>query len=74
MIIEAAMAQLDHCERQLIWLRFYEQRTQSEIAQIIGTSQMHVSRWLSRLMTKMQVIIGGTRFIGRSRVMQLSAR
>jgi len=58
MIIEAAMAQLDHCERQLIWLRFYEQRTQSEIAQIIGTSQMHVSRCLSGLMTKMQVIIG----------------
>jgi RNA polymerase sigma-B factor len=58
MIIEEAMAQLDDCERQLIWLRFYEQRSQSEIAEAIGTSQMQVSRLLSRLLVKMRVIIG----------------
>jgi RNA polymerase sigma-B factor len=57
MVIDEAMAQLDECERQLIWLRFYEQRSQSEIAEAIGTSQMQVSRLLSRLLVKMRTII-----------------
>jgi RNA polymerase sigma-B factor len=58
MIIDEAVAQLDEDERRLIWLRFYEQRSQSEIAVEIGTSQMQVSRLLARLMLKMQSIIG----------------
>lgn len=58
MIIEEALAKLDDIERRLIWLRFYEQRSQSEIADEIGTSQMQVSRLLSRLMIKMRMIIG----------------
>jgi RNA polymerase sigma-B factor len=52
------VAQLEDDERRLIWLRFYEQRSQSEIAVEIGTSQMQVSRLLARLMIKMQSIIG----------------
>jgi RNA polymerase sigma-B factor len=58
LIIDEALARLDEDERQLIWLRFFEQRSQSEIAEEIGTSQMQVSRLLSRLMIKMRVIIG----------------
>lgn len=58
MIIDQAMAQLDDDERRLILLRFYEQRSQSEIAEAIGTSQMQVSRLLARLMVKMRSMIG----------------
>jgi RNA polymerase sigma-B factor len=58
MIIEEALAKLDEVERRLIWLRFYEQRSQAEIAEEIGTSQMQVSRLLSRLMIKLRMIIG----------------
>ena len=58
MIIDKALAELDKDERRLIWLRFYEQRSQAEIAEEIGTSQMQVSRVLSRLMVKMRSIIG----------------
>ena len=58
MIIDEALAQLDEDERRLIQLRFFEQRSQSEIAEEIGTSQMQVSRLLSRLMVKMRTIIG----------------
>jgi RNA polymerase sigma-B factor len=58
MIIEEALTELDDEERQLIRLRFYEQRSQSEIAVEIGTSQMQVSRLLARLMLKMRLIIG----------------
>jgi RNA polymerase sigma-B factor len=58
LIIDAALAKLDDDERRLIWLRFYEQRSQSEIAEEIGTSQMQVSRLLARLMIKMRMLIG----------------
>ena len=58
LIIEEVLPQLTAEERRLIWLRFYEQRSQSAIAQEIGTSQMQVSRLLSRLLGKLRVIIG----------------
>jgi RNA polymerase sigma-B factor len=58
MIIDEALMQLDDDERQLIRLRFYQQRSQAEIAEKIGTSQMQVSRLLSRLLAKLGVIIG----------------
>ena len=45
-------------QRRLIQLRFFEQRSQSEIAEELGTSQMQVSRLLSRLLVKMRTIIG----------------
>jgi RNA polymerase sigma-B factor len=35
-------------ERRIVWLRFFEGRTQSEIATDVGISQMHVSRLLSK--------------------------
>jgi RNA polymerase sigma-B factor len=58
LIIDEALAKLDDEERRLIQLRFFEQRSQSEIAEEIGTSQMQVSRLLSRLLLKMRTIIG----------------
>jgi RNA polymerase sigma-B factor len=58
MIVDEAIAQLDDEERRLIRLRFYEQRSQSEIADEIGTSQMQVSRLLARLMVKMRSMVG----------------
>jgi RNA polymerase sigma-B factor len=35
-------------ERTILYLRFFEERTQSEIAAELGISQMHVSRLLAR--------------------------
>ena len=35
-------------ERTILYLRFFEERTQSEIARELGISQMHVSRLLAR--------------------------
>jgi RNA polymerase sigma-B factor len=58
LIIDRALEQLDDGERRLIELRFFEQRSQSEIAAEIGTSQMQVSRLLSRLLLKLRAIIG----------------
>src|SRR5215207_9185895 len=58
LIIDEVLTQLNEDERRLIQLRYYEQRSQSEIAEEIGTSQMQVSRLLSKLLVKMRTIIG----------------
>ena len=42
--------QLDDAERELLRLRFVEDKTQQEIAAIVGVSQMQVSRRLSKLL------------------------
>ncbi|MEA2646146.1 MAG: polymerase sigma-B factor [Chloroflexota bacterium] len=43
-ILDAAMANLDPRERQIMYLRFIEELPQSEVARRLGISQMHVSR------------------------------
>jgi RNA polymerase sigma-B factor len=58
LIIEEALSQLSYDERRLIRMRFFDQRSQSEIAEEIGTSQMQVSRLISKLLVKMRTIIG----------------
>ena len=58
LIVDGALAQLNEDERRLIQLRFFQQRSQAEIAEEIGTSQMQVSRLLSKLLLKMRTIIG----------------
>jgi RNA polymerase sigma-B factor len=42
------LAQLTERERTILFLRFFKDRTQSEIAGELGISQMHVSRLLAR--------------------------
>lgn len=46
--VAEAIRELPERERHILFLRFFEGRTQSEIAEIVGVSQMHVSRLLSR--------------------------
>ena len=46
--VEELMRELPPQIRQIIILRFYGNRTQSQIAAVIGISQMHVSRLLHR--------------------------
>jgi RNA polymerase sigma-B factor len=61
LIVDRAVSQLDESERRLIWLRYFEQRSQSDIAQELGISQMQVSRLLSRMLLKLRSIIGAPR-------------
>ncbi|MGW4467398.1 sigma-70 family RNA polymerase sigma factor, partial [Micromonospora sp. NPDC004704] len=41
-------------EQKILTLRFYGNLTQSQIADQIGVSQMHVSRLLTRALTKLR--------------------
>ncbi len=49
-----ALATLDEREQKILTLRFYGNLTQSQIADHIGVSQMHVSRLLTRALTKLR--------------------
>jgi RNA polymerase sigma-B factor len=45
---------LDERERRILHLRFFDGLTQSQIAQQIGISQMHVSRLIRRSLEKIR--------------------
>jgi len=52
-----ALSSLDDREQKILSLRFYGNHTQSEIAQELGISQMHVSRVLTKTLTKLRHLI-----------------
>jgi RNA polymerase sigma-B factor len=52
-----AMATLSEREQKILSLRFYGNRTQAEIAEQIGISQMHVSRVLAKALLKLRLLI-----------------
>ncbi len=41
-------------ERTILALRFFEEKTQSQIAEQLGMSQMHVSRLLARILAQLR--------------------
>ncbi len=47
-------------ERRILYLRFFEDLSQSEIAERVGVSQMHVSRLLARSLSELRAMIEGT--------------
>ena len=49
-----ALATLDAREQRILSLRFFGNLTQTEIAEQIGISQMHVSRLLTKALTKLR--------------------
>jgi len=53
-----ALAALDPREQRILTLRFYGNLTQSQIAEQIGVSQMHVSRLLARALAKLRGQLG----------------
>jgi RNA polymerase sigma-B factor len=52
--IERLMATLSERDQEIVRLRFFEQLSQSEIAERVGISQMHVSRLLRRSFAAMR--------------------
>ncbi|MEV8320346.1 RNA polymerase sigma factor SigF [Streptomyces sp. NPDC059900] len=52
------LAELDERERRIIEMRFGQEMTQAEIGADLGISQMHVSRLLSRTLTRLRTGLG----------------
>ncbi|GBC97988.1 RNA polymerase sigma factor SigF [bacterium HR17] len=58
-LLAEAMSVLDERERKIVEMRFFDDLTQTQIAQRLGISQMHVSRLLRRALQKMQAYMRG---------------
>ena len=53
--IKPMLDQLDPREKRILVLRFFKNMTQTQIAEEVGISQMHVSRLLTRTLEQMRV-------------------
>jgi RNA polymerase sigma-B factor len=56
--LPSALARLTERQRRIITLRFYGNQTQTQIAEQIGLSQMHVSRLLTAALTALRTQLG----------------
>ncbi len=56
-VVGKLLDQLPARERKVIYLRFYEELSQSQIAEAIGTSQVHVGRILAASFEKLRRLI-----------------
>lgn len=54
MLIEEALSELPGEERKIIYLRYYENKTQNEVAKLMGTSQVKVSRMEKKILFQMK--------------------
>jgi RNA polymerase sporulation-specific sigma factor len=52
--LEQLLGMLSGQERQLIYLRYFQDRTQSDVAKMLGTTQVQVSRMEKKLLEKMR--------------------
>ncbi|WP_375430390.1 sigma-70 family RNA polymerase sigma factor [uncultured Friedmanniella sp.] len=56
--LEPAYRQLSERDRRLVYLRFYSELSQREIANEFGVSQMQISRWLVRVLRSLREYLG----------------
>ena len=54
MLLETLLNHLDEKERKLIILRFFENRTQVQVADVLGMSQVQVSRMEKKVLLRMR--------------------
>ena len=54
MLLEQLLGTLTADERRLIWLRYFDGKTQSEAGKILGISQVQVSRMEKRIMAELR--------------------
>ena len=53
-LLDTVLADLSERERMIVELRFFQDKTQTEIADEVGISQMHVSRLLARTLIQLR--------------------
>jgi RNA polymerase sigma-B factor len=60
-VLGPACRGLKHRDRRILEMRFYEQKTQQQIADELGVTQVQVSRLLQRILTDLRRSITGRR-------------
>lgn len=58
-VLRPVVSRLNPRDKKILRLRFFEQRTQQEIADVIGVSQMQVSRLIDRILRDLRAGING---------------
>ena len=58
MQLKTALAELPERERKIIVLRYFRDMTQSEVAEVIGVSQVQISRIESKVFSEMKKMLG----------------
>ena len=53
--IKQLIERLDNREKEIILLRYYKEKTQAEVAKILGITQVQVSRIEKKILTSMKV-------------------
>ena len=56
-MVEQALESLEDREKKLIEMRYFQDKTQTQVAKEMGISQVQVSRMEKRLLTNMRKII-----------------
>ncbi|MGH9119037.1 MAG: SigB/SigF/SigG family RNA polymerase sigma factor [Acidimicrobiales bacterium] len=59
--VRALLRGLAPRERRIVYLRYFDGLSQSEIAEIVGVSQVHVSRLLRASIDRLHDVVGATR-------------
>ena len=47
-------------ERRILYLRFFKEYTQEEIARTVGVTQVHISRLISSILTQLRAMLDGS--------------
>ena len=58
-LLDDIAASIDERQRKILYLRYYQDKTQSEVAQILGISQVQVSRIEKQLLLKLRKLLAG---------------
>jgi RNA polymerase sigma-B factor len=58
-MLEPAVRNLSARDRRIVYLRFYEERSQQEIGEAVGLTQAQVSRVLTRILKDIRNVLGG---------------
>ena len=57
LLLKEVLGKLEKRERQIIMLRYFEDRTQSEIGELLNISQVQVSRIEKKVLSKLKSYI-----------------
>ena len=57
MLLKDIIANMDERDRKIIILRYFRDKTQSEVAEELGVSQVQVSRLESKILARMKEML-----------------